>query len=513
MSIAYGKNKSEKEEAESGSEATGSAREAELLDLLDQTTEMICTSNPDGQITYANESWQRTLGYTLSEAMELRPVELVAPEQRSTYVELARRLHLGEAVEEYEAVLIAKDGRRVVCRGRASARIVGGTLIEVRAIYRDVTTERGIEGMRSRLVATLEATSDFVGIATREGDIVFLNRSGRRLLGLSERDDLSRLRTDGIHPPDELERLAAHAVPTAVREGRWEGESRLLSLSGDVIPVSIVIVAHPSVRADEPPYFLSMVMRDLRDRVRIEEALRKSIDEERRVQSMKDQLIGTVSHELRSPLGAIRSALQLLSRRLEDPDPRVQQMLDIAIRNTDGLLRLTKGLLDIERVESGTLPMELAPVSMHVLIPNAIGIMQHAADIEGVTLQGGNAGPELFVMADADRIMQVLMNLLSNAIKFSPRDSTITVTALADDREARVSVADQGRGIPADKLESIFERFEQVDAGDARDKGGAGIGLAICRAIVLQHGGRIWAESGSGRGSLMQFTLPLATAP
>ena len=116
------------------------------------------------------------------------------------------------------------------------------------------------------------------------------------------------------------------------------------------------------------------------------------------------------------------------------------------------------------------------------------------------------------VYADPDRMLQALTNLISNAIKYSPPNGTIKLTALKpgpDDREALIDVHDDGRGIPEDKLESIFERFQQVDASDSRTMGGTGLGLAICRSIVTQHGGRIWATSSPGQGATFHFTLPI----
>jgi signal transduction histidine kinase len=114
----------------------------------------------------------------------------------------------------------------------------------------------------------------------------------------------------------------------------------------------------------------------------------------------------------------------------------------------------------------------------------------------------------VFVEADSDRLTQVLTNLLSNAIKFSPHHSTVRVAAVRASDGVTVSVIDEGRGVPADKLESIFDRFQQVDASDSRQKGGTGLGLAICRTIVQQHGGRIWAEQNNSRGAIFRFFLP-----
>jgi signal transduction histidine kinase len=136
--------------------------------------------------------------------------------------------------------------------------------------------------------------------------------------------------------------------------------------------------------------------------------------------------------------------------------------------------------------------------------------MRAAATLAGVTLHVGDGHGALW--ADPDRVLQTLTNLLSNAIKFSSAGGAVWLDADARDGEIVFVVRDEGRGIPPDKLELIFERFQQVDSSDAREKGGTGLGLAICRSIVDQHGGRVWAESAGGRGSRFQFTLPVAPA-
>jgi signal transduction histidine kinase len=132
--------------------------------------------------------------------------------------------------------------------------------------------------------------------------------------------------------------------------------------------------------------------------------------------------------------------------------------------------------------------------------------MQPMADSEEVYL--ASDPNSVYVEADSDRMLQVLTNLLSNAIKFSPPRSTVRVFTVRASDGVTVSVIDEGRGVPADKLESIFDRFQQVDASDSRQKGGTGLGLAICRTIVHQHGGRIWAEQNGSRGAVFRFFLP-----
>ena len=181
-------------------------------------------------------------------------------------------------------------------------------------------------------------------------------------------------------------------------------------------------------------------------------------------------------------------------------------MVEIAIENTDRLVRLINDILDIERIESGRVTMHKVACRSDDLVAQAIEAVQAAAEATGIGVV--SAVERVLLWADPDRIMQTLTNLLSNAVKFSPRGEEVRVRPAPTADDGAVQVVDQGRGIPADKLESIFERFHQVDASDSREKGGTGLGLPISRSIVEQHGGRIWAESDPGRGATFSFTLP-----
>lgn len=238
----------------------------------------------------------------------------------------------------------------------------------------------------------------------------------------------------------------------------------------------------------------------------------RDVTERREVDRLKDEFVSVVSHELRTPLTSIRGSLGLLAAgKLGEVPEKGRRMLEIAVQNTDRLIRLINDILDIERIESGRVTMEIKPVDAAELAHQAVDVMAAMAEKSDVRLYAwADRQP---MEADPDRILQVLTNLLSNAIKFSPAGAEVSVTVVRDGPEVVFRVRDQGRGIPQDRLESIFERFQQVDSSDARDKGGTGLGLAICRSIVQQHGGRIWVESEVGEGSTFTFTLPGALEP
>jgi PAS domain S-box-containing protein len=236
----------------------------------------------------------------------------------------------------------------------------------------------------------------------------------------------------------------------------------------------------------------------------------RDVTERRAVESMKEEFVSIVSHELRTPLTSIRGSLGLIaSGMLGEVPERGQRMLDIAITNSDRLVRLINDILDIEKLDSGAVKMNLQPSNAADLMTQATETMRALANESGVSLAVTPAWAQLNV--DPDRILQALTNLLSNAIKFSDWGGRVWMSAERNGNEIVFEVHDQGRGIPLHRLETIFERFQQVDASDAREKGGTGLGLSICRSIVEQHGGRIWAESTPGKGSTFRFSLPVSS--
>ena len=232
---------------------------------------------------------------------------------------------------------------------------------------------------------------------------------------------------------------------------------------------------------------------------------------------LENEFISLVSHELRTPMSSIIGALDLLkSGQLGRLSDRGNQILEVAIRNTERLIRLVNDILDLERIKSGKISIKRVKCDLKPLLIQAIEVMKPMADKARVELRLEHSSMRLNL--DPDRILQTLTNLLSNAIKFSePGDivwlrTTVTNSLqhkVTDINYCQIQVQDTGRGIPEDKLETIFERFQQVDTSDSRSKGGTGLGLAICRHIIERHNGYIWVESTLGEGSSFYINLPL----
>jgi PAS domain S-box-containing protein len=238
----------------------------------------------------------------------------------------------------------------------------------------------------------------------------------------------------------------------------------------------------------------------------------RDISDRKQIEKMKDEFVSIVSHELRTPLTSIHGSLGLLASGLLNANSEAgQRLLKIAVNSTDRLVRLINDILDIERIESGRVAMESQWCSVTDLITAAVNEIQGIADKAQIKLSISTTEAEL--QGDRDRIVQTLTNLISNAIKFSPVGSTISIKVIRNSQHIQFTIQDQGRGIPPEKLEMIFERFQQVDSSDSRNHEGTGLGLSICHSIVSHHGGTIWVDSILGQGSSFHFTLPLTRSP
>jgi signal transduction histidine kinase len=235
----------------------------------------------------------------------------------------------------------------------------------------------------------------------------------------------------------------------------------------------------------------------------------RDITRERELDEMKSQLLSTVSHELRTPLASIKGFATTLLREdvAWDEDTR-REFLSIIDRESDRLAELISNLLDMSRVEAGTLRVEPEETDLGLLITETADEFQRMTRRHHIQTRLPRQGR--LVLADPRRARQVLRNLVENAVKYSPNGGQITITAQQLDTHMQTSVADEGIGIEPAQLSRIFDRFYQVDSASTRKVGGSGLGLSICKAIIEAHGGQIWAESEPGVGSMFTFTVPLA---
>lgn len=359
--------------------------------------------------------------------------------------------------------------------------------------------ERGrAEELSRQQEILLNSVADGICGIDRRGVVSFANPAAGRLLGAA----IPRLSATPIHEVVHGHAPAAHQCGeecplrrAITRQVASAGEDTFYRADGTPFPVE---------------YFFTPILEQGRFSGSVLSF--RDISQRYALDRLKDEFISTVSHELRTPLTSIRGALGLLSSGiLGQINDKAANLLRIATTNSDRLVRLINDILDLERIQSGREPITFRSLPLSDVVRQAMDGMQPVADAAGVQLLHDTTPVE--IVGDPDRLLQVLTNLLSNAVKFSPQGSSVSVVTRPGATGVTLSIIDQGRGIPADKLEAIFGRFQQVDASDSRQKGGSGLGLAICRSIIGQHSGRVWAERNPVRGSTFRMFLPYKPAP
>jgi signal transduction histidine kinase len=225
------------------------------------------------------------------------------------------------------------------------------------------------------------------------------------------------------------------------------------------------------------------------------------------VERLRRDLVGNVSHELKTPISALRAHLENMIDGVEPADP---ETLQVMLVQSERLGRLVDQLLELSRLESGDLHLRRESVPLSPLVSQVVSEIEVTRGGHDVALEQAVPADLPPVFADPERVHQVLFNLLDNAVRFTPAGGRVTVSASRHNGAVDVAVHDTGPGIPAEHLPRLFERFYRVDTARSRDDGGTGIGLAIARSVVEAHGGRIWAASEPGQGSTFTFELPAA---
>lgn len=450
-----------------------------------------------GEASWSDETY-RLFGLTPGEVVPTleRFMAHVHPDDRPLLSMAA--LSEANATFETEYRLNCLDGqvRRVVATGRVRFDQAGPATIF--GTIQDVTEQRLAEQVRreseDQMRSIIASSHDGIILSDAAGTILAWNPGAERMFGYDADEVLGQSVT--IIMPLRFQGAHEGGMAAMGAEGMRHVSGRTMEVigrrkGGHEFPIELSIA---SWSVGERRFF-SGILRD--------------ISERRENERLRGEFISIVSHELRTPINTLFGALELLyDGRVGDLPPRAARMVEIAYNNTGRLKRLVNDMLDIQLLEWGRLPISLARADAAALMGEALDAMQDQATRLAVRLEGWPlAAP---VLVDADRIVQALTNLLGNALKYTEPGGEVWLRAAIVGDEVRFEVGDTGRGIPAEALEGIFEKYQQVAPADAREKGGAGLGLAIARAIVERHDGRIWAESTLGAGSRFFIALPIA---
>ena len=465
----------------------------------------------------AVDLWSREPDRANSEERYCGSVRLFYPDGRPMRREespMARALR-GEAIAESEAEILVErpDGTRrsVIAHPQAWVNEHGEIIGAINCLY-DITERKRFEEASAYLAAIVTSSYDAIVSKTLEGIVTSWNASAEQMFGYTA-DEMIGQSILRIVPPDRTGE--EDYILDSIRAGRRIEYFETVRVMKDGRELDVSLTISPIRDSAGKIIGASKIARDITERKRLEDALRAS---ERRM----NEFLGIAAHELRTPLTSITANVQMARKQLSGrsrkaPDAgddqavaRAALLLERTDRQVLRLGRLVNDLVDISRIQAGKLEMRQEPCDPLTIVRDAVGDQRAAWPQRSITLIEPREVKGA-IMADADRIGQVVTNLLTNALKYSPDEAQVDVRVTAEDDSLRVEVRDKGPGLSAGQQEHLFERFYRAPNIEVVSGAGVGLGLGlhICKTIIERHGGEIGVISAPGRGSAFWFTLPL----
>ncbi|MDO8715237.1 MAG: ATP-binding protein [Dehalococcoidales bacterium] len=339
---------------------------------------------------------------------------------------------------------------------------------------------------KGRLTAIMSGLTDGVVMTDTEGKIVLANPAGEKLFNFQEKEAINRRLIEVVrdHEADDVLKLCLKTGQTQSVQFETTFSKRFLRA-----------IAAPITEGGLSGALL----------------LFQDLTELRNLQTMRRELLGNISHDLRTPLAGIKAMVETLQGNTIDDREAAQDFLNRIDSEIDRLTQMVSEITELSRIETGKAELELAPTNLNILIEGAIIQLNPLAERQQVTIATELDTNLPNTMADGDRIRQTIINLVHNAIKFNHSGGKVTVSTQSNKDSVTVNVADTGTGIAKDDLPRVFERFYKSDK--SRSRGGSGLGLAIAKHTIQAHGGTIQAQSEEGKGSIFSFTLPIKTNP
>ena len=526
---------------------------AHLAAIIDSSDDAIVSKDLNGIVMSWNSAAERMFGFTADEMIG-RSIRLVIPPDRQAEEDdVLAHIRRGERVEHYETVRQRKDGSTLsVSLTVSPIRDETGRVVGASKIARDVTERVRMEAAArehaantatlGEMGALVASTLDRQAITLRVADVATaLTHAQWGVFAYSERDresgdefmqySVSRAPRDAVA---QFLRWPAAAVFESVFRGnvlrlgdvtadpRFEHRASPLKTADDLPVRSVLALPVKGVSRDvlgvlffghaEPERFTEQHQHLAAGiaawaSIALENA--RFFEEAKDANRLKDEFLAVLSHELRTPLNAIVGYARLLSGGVLSKQ-KAARGLEILERNATWLTQIVEDVLDVSRIVSGKIRLDVQSVDLSLIVDNAVATVQPAADANGIRLQSiidPQVGP---VSGDPGRLQQVVWNLLSNAVKFTPKEGRVQVRVVRVNSHVEIIVSDTGIGIRPAFLPYVFERFRQADAGTTRKSGGLGLGLAIVRHIVEMHGGSVEASSaGEGQGATFTVKMPL----
>jgi PAS domain S-box-containing protein len=488
-----------------------------LAAIVESSDDGIISVNLEGFITSWNGGAQKLFGYSAAEAIGQHITLVIPPELHAEEEAVLARLRHGGISEHFETVRQARDGRRFETSLTVSPiKDAQGRVIGASKVARDITQQKQAFETRERLAAIINSSDDAIISKTLDGIITSWNRGAEVLFGYSAAEATGQHITLIIPPERHAEE---DSILARLRRGEKIDHFETVREAKDGRRLDISLTVSPIKDARGRIIGASKVARDITQRKMMEaEQVRLAAKERdaRRIAEeasrLKDDFLATVSHELRNPLNSIVGWAGLLRAGKLD-DAAKERAVEAIFRASRAQDQIIGDLLDISRIISGRLRLDVRPLQLVEVLKEAIEAIRPAADAKQIRIQillDPSASP---MAGDPDRLRQVFWNLFSNAVKFTPKDGRIQIISQRINSHMEIIVSDTGVGIDPALLPHVFERFRQGDSSASRQSSGLGLGLAIVRQLVELHGGTVHADSkGGGQGASFTVRLPTAIA-
>jgi PAS domain S-box-containing protein len=469
--------------------------------------------DPQGHMLTWNPGVGHVLGYAAAEFIGKDFSQIFTPEDIADHrPEQEMAVASAEGRSDDKRQHLRKDGTRFWADGVLTAvRDPQGALVAYSKVMHDVSAERdAAEALRESeeryrlLVNSIEDYAIF--LLDAEGRVASWAPGAERIKGYRADEIIGQPFAVFFTAEDRQRGEPDDELRSAEIRGRYESEGWRVRKDGVRFWSNEIISAIRDASGQLRGF--AKIVRDLTERQR--EALERErlFREAQEANRLKDEFLGTVSHELRTPLNGILGWTQIL--RLESNDERRARAISGIERNATALSQLVDDLLDVSRIVSGKLRLDMGPVDLHHVLTSAFEAVQPAAEAKRIQVSISVDQAAATVVADADRLRQMVWNLLSNATKFTPAGGRIDVRAHRVHGDLEVIVSDTGQGIPSDLMPVMFDRFRQADSSVSRKHGGLGLGLAIVRHLAELHGGTVSADSrGEGQGATFRIRLPV----
>jgi len=490
--------------------------EDRLRAVVDSSVIGVVVGDLDGTVREANDAFLWMVGYSREDldAGRLNWITLTPPKYRPLDAGALGRLQRRRSYAPFEKEYLRRDGSHVpvLIIGMALLGDAGDQCIALALpLIERQTTAEVLRASEARLAGIIASATDAIVTIDAERRIVVFNAAAERMFRCSAAEALGQ-KIDRFVPERFQAGQAEHIRFTErgaqVRHGGPSGTLVWRRSDGEEFSIEVSITQAETLGQT----LHTIVLRDITERAHLLEREQVARAEAEEANRAKDEFLATLSHELRTPLSTMLIWAELLRRRALD-EPTTARALETLERNTRVMTQLIDDLLDVSRIVTGKLRLDIGLVDLASVVRAAVDAVRPAAEAKRVGVECALDAEVGAISGDAARLQQVVWNLLSNAIKFTPKGGCVRVRLDAEAARARITVDDTGTGITAGFLPHIFERFRQADSTTTRVHGGLGIGLGIVRQLVELHGGRVRAESpGEGRGSTFTVTLPLATA-